>query len=247
MDVWELESRMWGPACEMWEPVCRVWELEWEVWDPSSHQLPLNLTPAIDKQSERLKFGLYLTHALPADFAYRIGLSGQYFVHISVDCEGSTNNKCSRATTHARPKRRSGRTSSRNTVRTRTVRTQTIQDCYPAACEKLHPNAGRWCTPCTYLPLTLLTTHEATWYIISVVSVSLSVRMYVCMHVCLSVCQPVEHWRKKFIFASGVSPQYIVFYRIILHSSCYCSFCVFVGKCSGRVEAPSGERLLPAK
>ena len=46
MEVWEPANRVWEPATGVWEPARRVWELKRDVWELSSHQLPLNLTPA---------------------------------------------------------------------------------------------------------------------------------------------------------------------------------------------------------
>ena len=37
---------VWDPVSKVWESACGVWELKGKVWDLSSHQLPLNLTPA---------------------------------------------------------------------------------------------------------------------------------------------------------------------------------------------------------
>ena len=50
MEVWEPKSEVrdfYEGSCEYSMGVCVwVWELKGEVWDLSSHQLPLNLTPA---------------------------------------------------------------------------------------------------------------------------------------------------------------------------------------------------------
>jgi len=46
MEVWEPKSDVRDPVSKVWESACGVWELKGEVWDLSSHQLPLNLTPA---------------------------------------------------------------------------------------------------------------------------------------------------------------------------------------------------------
>jgi len=63
LDVWEPANRVWEPGTSVWEPESRVWELAsrvWElkrdVWELSSHQLPLNLTPA-DKCSAVVEMG----------------------------------------------------------------------------------------------------------------------------------------------------------------------------------------------
>ena len=44
--MWELETMVWEPGRRVWELASRVWELKRDVWELSSHQLPLNLTPA---------------------------------------------------------------------------------------------------------------------------------------------------------------------------------------------------------
>jgi len=41
------------PVSKVWESACGAWELKGEVWDLSSHQLPLNLTPAPGPHSGR--------------------------------------------------------------------------------------------------------------------------------------------------------------------------------------------------
>ena len=46
MEVWEPKSEVRDPVSKVWESACGVWELKGKVWDLSSHQLPLNLTPA---------------------------------------------------------------------------------------------------------------------------------------------------------------------------------------------------------
>jgi len=51
--VWEPKSEVRDPVSKVWESACGVWELKGEVWDLSSHQLPLNLTPAIQKNARR--------------------------------------------------------------------------------------------------------------------------------------------------------------------------------------------------
>ena len=51
--MWEPANRVWDPGTRVWEQASRVWELasrvrvlKRDVWELSSHQLPLNLTPA---------------------------------------------------------------------------------------------------------------------------------------------------------------------------------------------------------
>jgi len=51
LDVWEPANRVWEPGTRVWEPARRVWELKRDVWELSSHQLPLNLTPAKNRIS----------------------------------------------------------------------------------------------------------------------------------------------------------------------------------------------------
>jgi len=55
MEVWEPKSEVRDPVSKVWESVCGVWELKGKVWDLSSHQLPLNLTPAGTKCAKRAK------------------------------------------------------------------------------------------------------------------------------------------------------------------------------------------------
>ena len=44
--MWDPKSEVRDHVSKVWESACGVWELKGEAWDLSSHQLPLNLTPA---------------------------------------------------------------------------------------------------------------------------------------------------------------------------------------------------------